>query len=80
MASILLIEEQTGGHRVLESALGLLGHDVVVAEGHQVRGRYSLAIAGPANVDRAREVSKRVVMLDHSPRVVCEEVTRLLRS
>jgi len=80
MASILLISDPSGSHRVIESALGLMGHEVVVAEGHRVRGRYSVAVVGPAHVERAREVSKRVVMLKPSPRAVCDEVTRLLRS
>ena len=80
MASILLIEERSGGHRVLESALGLMGHDVVVAEGHRVRGRYNVAIAGPSHVERAREVSKRVVLMGASPGAVCDEVRRVLAS
>ncbi len=80
VSSILLIEERSGAHDVVRSALGLLGHDVVVAEPHQVRGRFPVAVATAAHVERARQAAKRVVLLDGGPRVVCDEVSRLLRS
>src|SRR5688572_12662739 len=83
VASILLIEHHSGAHHVLRSALGLQGHDVVVAPRHQVQGRYDLALVGRDHVERAREVSKRVLLYgeaQESPRQVCAEVDRLLRS
>jgi hypothetical protein len=105
MASILLIEDRDASHGVLKSALGLMGHDVVVAPRHKLSGRYDLALVDcqDDSVERAKEVATRVVLYAQrpeaelrqharaigargwiagpkSPRLVCDEVSRLLRS
>jgi hypothetical protein len=98
-----LIEDRSGSHDVLKSALGLMGHDVVVAPRHKLSGRYDLALVDLRDeaVEAAKGVSKRVVLYAQapdselsahahktgargwisrpkSPRLVCDEVSRLL--
>ncbi|MBK7860891.1 MAG: hypothetical protein IPJ65_20260 [Archangiaceae bacterium] len=59
MASILVIEDRSGSHEVLRSALVIAGHDVKVS-GPRFSGRYDLAL-----VDCCAERVSDVVGLAH---------------
>lgn len=73
MASILVIEEQSGTHEMLKSALVIAGHDVVVSNTPYPGGRYDLALVDCSKesvttvVQAAGEVTRRVALYSDCP-------------